>query len=330
MTSRVQCVGDLERLYKNNKLAACLFVGNRHEGSAQMIEVVAALADEFKQAHIEFCEVSSLATCRKDLDIHAIPQLWLFKDGQRHAVVRGVDAPKYFAATQEVFAENTSKGEDIETLLKAARVTLRNTLLEQVNEKLVTVVGNPQQNDVRSALEQLSALGLSSAHLMHTENDLEMAEAYVAFCGESNVKLPAVIVDGKPVPLAQFVENLKDSAKLEEIKSLCAKSTERLDARIKSLITKSKVMLFMKGTKASPFCKFSREMVRLLNEAEIDFDFFNIFEDQLVRERLKVIADWPTYPQLYINGDLIGGLDILKETIESAGGIQNLKSALNL
>jgi Grx4 family monothiol glutaredoxin len=99
-----------------------------------------------------------------------------------------------------------------------------------------------------------------------------------------------------------------------------------LEDRLKSLITSSPVMLFMKGTPETPKCGFSRTAVEILKENDINFGYFNILTDDEIRQGLKTYSDWPTYPQIYSNGTLIGGLDILKEMKESG----NLKEQLGL
>lgn len=90
---------------------------------------------------------------------------------------------------------------------------------------------------------------------------------------------------------------------------------EELNARLSKLINAAPVMLFMKGTPAAPACGFSRQMVALLREHQVRFGFFDILKDNSVRQGLKAFSDWPTYPQLYINGELQGGLDIIKESL---------------
>ncbi|CAN0062854.1 unnamed protein product [Sphacelaria rigidula] len=83
--------------------------------------------------------------------------------------------------------------------------------------------------------------------------------------------------------------------------------------RCKELIKSAKAMLFMKGSPDAPRCGFSRTTVSMLREEGIEFSSFDILEDQDVRQTLKELSNWPTYPQLYVNGELVGGLDILKE-----------------
>ena len=75
-------------------------------------------------------------------------------------------------------------------------------------------------------------------------------------------------------------------------------------------------MLMMKGTPDAPKCGFSRKIVETLREASISFASFNILEDEEVRQGLKKYSNWPTYPQLYVEGKLLGGLDVVKELQE--------------
>ena len=82
-------------------------------------------------------------------------------------------------------------------------------------------------------------------------------------------------------------------------------------------------MLFMKGIPSSPQCGFSRQIVEILDSFNVSYDAFNILEDEEVRQGLKEYSDWPTYPQLYVEGDLVGGLDIVQE-MEDSGDLKDL------
>lgn len=86
---------------------------------------------------------------------------------------------------------------------------------------------------------------------------------------------------------------------------------EDLNKRLTGLVSAAPVMLFMKGTPSAPQCGFSRQMVNILRERSVKYGFFNILADDDVRQGLKKFADWPTYPQLWVSGELVGGLDIV-------------------
>ncbi|KAI7206364.1 hypothetical protein KC365_g17200, partial [Hortaea werneckii] len=94
-------------------------------------------------------------------------------------------------------------------------------------------------------------------------------------------------------------------------------SKEELNARLAELVKAAPVMLFMKGTPSAPQCGFSRQTVSMLREKGVRYGFFNILADDEVRQGLKEFSDWPTFPQVYVGGELVGGLDILKEEFEN-------------
>ena len=81
--------------------------------------------------------------------------------------------------------------------------------------------------------------------------------------------------------------------------------------RIKDQLGSHSVVLYMKGSPDFPQCGFSSQVVQVLKACNTQFMYINIFEDQEVREALKEYSNWPTYPQLYIKGELVGGCDII-------------------
>jgi monothiol glutaredoxin len=87
--------------------------------------------------------------------------------------------------------------------------------------------------------------------------------------------------------------------------------------RIKTQLSSSPVMLYMKGTPDFPQCGFSAQAVGALRACKAKFETVNIFEDPEVREALKTYSNWPTFPQLYVNGELVGGCDITIEMYKS-------------
>jgi monothiol glutaredoxin len=95
--------------------------------------------------------------------------------------------------------------------------------------------------------------------------------------------------------------------------------------RIKSQLSTNPVLLYMKGTPDFPQCGFSATAVRALNAAGAKFEAVNIFEDPELRDALKQYSSWPTYPQLYVNGELVGGCDIIVEMYNN-GELQKILS----
>jgi monothiol glutaredoxin len=100
--------------------------------------------------------------------------------------------------------------------------------------------------------------------------------------------------------------------------------------RIKQQLSASPVVLYMKGTPDFPQCGFSAQTAGALKQLGAKFHAVNIFEDQELREALKKFSNWPTYPQLYVQGELVGGCDIalemyrngeLKDLLQEAGAL---------
>src|ERR1700726_2209801 len=87
--------------------------------------------------------------------------------------------------------------------------------------------------------------------------------------------------------------------------------------RIKAELGSSPGALFMKGTPGFPQCGFSGETVAALRAGGAEFSYVNIFEEPEIREALKRLSNWPTYPQLYVKGELVGGCDIALEMLKS-------------
>jgi monothiol glutaredoxin len=88
---------------------------------------------------------------------------------------------------------------------------------------------------------------------------------------------------------------------------------DQLKQRIEQTIAKDRVMLFMKGSPQMPQCGFSAAVVGVLKEIGAPFGSHNILADPELREGLKEYSSWPTYPQLYVDGKLVGGADIVRE-----------------
>ncbi|MEO9588212.1 MULTISPECIES: Grx4 family monothiol glutaredoxin [Marinobacter] len=100
-----------------------------------------------------------------------------------------------------------------------------------------------------------------------------------------------------------------------------------INETIKSQLEENAIILYMKGTPQAPQCGFSAKTVQALMACGERFAFVNILDNQELREGLKVYSSWPTYPQLYISGELVGGCDIILEMSESGELAEQVKAA---
>lgn len=94
---------------------------------------------------------------------------------------------------------------------------------------------------------------------------------------------------------------------------------------IAHLVANNRVVLFMKGNKTFPQCGFSAAVIEVLKRHAVPFETVNVLQDQAVREGIKQFSSWPTIPQLYINGEFIGGCDIVREMDASGELADKLK-----
>merc|ERR1719240_1725439 len=129
---------------------------------------------------------------------------------------------------------------------------------------------------------------------------------------------PQLYVQGELMGGIDIMKEMEADGSLKEALENASKQDAEvtLEDRLKAIINKERVMLFMKGDPEQPRCGFSRKMVELLKTQTITFGHFDILTDNEVREGLKTYSNWRTYPQLYSNGKLIGGLDIVQELVE--------------
>ena len=132
---------------------------------------------------------------------------------------------------------------------------------------------------------------------------------------------PQLYIDGD---LIGGLDIIKEMLEAGELRSMIPTKVT-LEDRLKILINKAPLMIFMKGDRTTPKCGFSRQLMEIMAVLDLEFETFDIFSDEDVRQGLKSYSNWPTYPQVYVNGELIGGLDIIKELKEAGELVSTLK-----
>lgn len=177
--------------------------------------------------------------------------------------------------------------EDLSDISETYDVTAVPYLVLQRNDQVLEAVSGSSAVKVRTAIET-HAKGVNGASA-----NTNGAPAFITGSGavEKPVAAAAPEVEAEVDPV---------------------KAKEELFKRLGDLVKAAPVMLFMKGTPSAPQCGFSRQLVALLRERSVKYGFFNILADDEVRQGLKEFADWPTYPQLWMDGELVGGLDIVR------------------
>ncbi len=104
--------------------------------------------------------------------------------------------------------------------------------------------------------------------------------------------------------------------------------TPELKARIDDLVQNNKIVVFMKGSKLMPQCGFSNNAVQLLNSLGAPYETVDVLADSDIRQGIKEYSNWPTIPQVYINGEFVGGSDVLIELYQQGDLQQMVEVAL--
>lgn len=152
---------------------------------------------------------------------------------------------------------------------------------------------------------------------MQGANAPELVSKVAKWAGSVPAAAPSVGMAKKGAPAAAPAAPSQDTAKV----SLAEAEKEKLH----ELVNSKKIMLFMKGSPEEPRCGFSRKVVNVLKEHGVEFGSFDILSDDTIRQGMKTYANWPTFPQLYVEGELLGGCDIILEMNEN-GELKKVRS----
>jgi len=143
------------------------------------------------------------------------------------------------------------------------------------------------------------------------------------------ISIPTVIFlrNGKIVeryngsdPMA-LLNALKTAAEKEHV------NPGSLEDRLKALLARHNFMIFIKGTPSAPRCGFTGTLLKSLAQFNIEYDYFDILSDDEIRQGLKAYSNWPTYPQIYVKGELLGGLDIFLD-MQKSGDLDEVLATL--
>ncbi|TPX51729.1 hypothetical protein SeLEV6574_g00147 [Synchytrium endobioticum] len=310
------------------------FYANWAQPAKDMNEVFDELAKKYPALSFVKVEAENYPDFSEEHEIASVPTFIVFKDGKTVDRIEGANAPlltttvdKYGKASANAtkYIPPTTNGSDQNASLPEAtlsREALNNRLQELVNSHpvMLFIKGTPQQ----------PRCGFSR-QIVEILNSLETPYGSFNIIADEQVRaglkdfskwptFPQLYVKGEFIGGLDVV---KEMVEANELQQLLPKG-EPLNVRLKKLINKAPFVLFMKGDPSTPRCGFSRQIVAILKEQQVGFETFDILQDDEVRQGLKEYSNWPTYPQLYHKGELLGGLDIVKEMIASG----DFKSAL--
>lgn len=337
---------------KNDKsLLLVLFYASWHEPSKDLVPVLASIAQVNAAAGLQCASIDAeqveAVSQRYSAYLDSVPSCLFIRSGQVVEHLEGADAPtlarratqqleKSLDARRAVASRETAEsasavpGPSASAAAGSPADALKSRLQRLVNAHPVMLFikgtpAAPRCGFTRKLLQLMSDLKVTfgSFDILSDDSVRSGLKEYSDW-----LTYPQVYISGEFVGGLDVVTELAASGELIKlIPAHCIEGgkphndgpesapVESVDARCDALLASHRVMLFMKGDRDAPQCGFSAKVVALLGEVapQLDYGTFDILTDQAVREHLKQKSNWPTYPQVYIDKELIGGLDVLND-----------------
>ncbi|XP_024387528.1 monothiol glutaredoxin-S17 isoform X1 [Physcomitrium patens] len=339
--------GDLDNaVKKQGSLVVVHFWASWCEPSKAMEPVFTQIAIETPNAQFFRVEAEEQSDISETYEVDAVPLFIWIKDGVVVDKMQGANAPELASKVAKWVKDTPAPFNEVKKEVPSAGVAVvgpavssqgetkanlaeaeKGRLHELVNSKKVMLFmkGSPEEPRCgfsRKVVNVLNDQGVEfgSFDILSDETVRQGMKTYANW-----PTFPQLYVEGELLGGCDIILEMNENGELKEVfaeKGLLPKET--LETRLKNVINQSATMLFMKGTPDAPRCGFSTKVVNALKEEGIEFGSFNILEDEEVRQGLKTYSNWPTYPQLYYKGELLGGCDIILE-MKASG---ELKSAL--
>lgn len=277
----------------------------------QMNQVIDELANEYKHTIFIKVEAEQLEDVSKHYEVECVPTFIILKEMKIMDKVEGADA-----------ANLTKKVKHYATSYVAPIVISQNEemSLEERLQKLISaspcmlfMKGSPETPKCGFSKQIIDILKEHSVKFDTFDilSDNEVRQGLKKLSDWPTY--PQLYANGELLGGLDIVKELSENAELKDM----LPCVEDLQTRLLKLVKKAPVMVFMKGEPKQPRCKFSRALMEIFNKISVTFESFDILEDDEVRQGLKGFSNWPTFPQIYVNGEFIGGLDIIKELDES-------------
>ncbi|KAI8374651.1 thioredoxin-like protein [Radiomyces spectabilis] len=303
----------IDAINKKDAVTVLNFWATWAQPCSQMNEVFKELAKKFPALQFLQIEAENFPDTSENFEVAAVPTFVIVKGDK---VMERIEGAKAAELTNAV-AKHAKGVLSFTTALDTAKpVKDLNTRLKQLINSapvMIFIKGTPQQPRCgfsRQLVEMLAKENVkySSFNILADEDVRQGLKAYSDW-----PTFPQLYINGELMGGLDIVKELIASGEFAEM----LPKEKDLSARLQDLTEKQPVMVFIKGTPQEPQCGFSKQMIALLNDRHIKYGYFNILSDDEVRQGLKTHVNWPTYPMLFYKGELLGGLDIVKEMIET-------------
>lgn len=300
----------------------------------QMNAVLAELAKDSKLVHVKFIKVEAeeLPDLSEKYEVEAVPTFVLLKNDKVVDRIQGANAPeltkKIRLHSERELALPPSTPGSVEEVAADPKLPLEDRLRALVKRDPVVLFMKGSPNEPRCGFSKQVIKILEEQNVIFGHFDIlkddEVRQGLKKFSNWPTY--PQLYVNGSLLGGLDVMKELIEEGEFQDqLPEEAKKKPEMsLNDRLKAIINKEPVMIFMKGAPKSPRCGFSKQLVAILQaEApDVAYGHFDILGDEDVRQGLKTFSNWPTYPQIYVKGELVGGLDILKE-LQEAGELKD-------
>eukprot|EP00357_Protocruzia_adherens_P012234 CAMPEP_0114993748 /NCGR_PEP_ID=MMETSP0216-20121206/12717_1 /TAXON_ID=223996 /ORGANISM="Protocruzia adherens, Strain Boccale" /LENGTH=445 /DNA_ID=CAMNT_0002357455 /DNA_START=62 /DNA_END=1399 /DNA_ORIENTATION=+ len=297
-----------------DKLVVLYFWVEWEEACNDLIPVVEQMAEMYPDAVFLIFDSEKVAGLAGEYEVDIVPSFVLLQD-IKHEKVEGADP----GALREKIEEKLG---EVQTTFDNRKSDMTDFLQRQFGSQSSVVaidgtVEKPKDENTQKFLRHLSLHGVKYGFL--DINNVKGVGKWVKYLYPGCKSFPQLFVNGQPVGSSESLATEESllTALPDDLKP------EDVVARIERLIKGSKVILFMKGTPTHPRCKYSRKINEIFSSINADFAYYDILTDLQLREKLKKYSNWPTYPQLYIDGELIGGIEIVEE-MKNSGELEKV------
>jgi len=320
MAAEIKSESDYTQAISAPVMAVVHFLADWAPECGTIKAVLEELGKDQSLAEVKFYQLQAenLPEISMKHEIVAVPTVLLFRQSKAIDRVDGVNAVeltkkvKAHAATKLPLGTIPAPKEDLETKLKR---------LINANKCMLFMKGHPDEPKCGFSRQTVAILnGLDAQYgTFDILTDDEVRQGLKTFSNWPT--FPQLYIDGDLIGGLDIIKEMIEAGELQSMIPIKVK----LEDRLKKLVSKAPVMVFMKGDPETPKCGFSRTLMEIFKETKVEFETFDILTDEEVRQGLKKFSNWPTYPQVYVKGDLIGGLDIIKEIKESGDLVPTLK-----
>jgi len=320
--------GQIDALGAGNHVAVLNFWADWSKPCEQTNEIFRKLAQKYTSISFGQVEAEKVPDVTEKYAVLSVPYFVFLRGGAVIDQLEGVNIPSLNEKVVKYAKESTATTPAAApSAVPSGKSQLHARLEKLVNfaPVMVFMKGTPDVPQCGFSLKLVALLKQENVQFssFNILSDEEVRSGLKEFSNWPT--FPQLYIDGKLVGGLDIVKELIEQGEFKSLVPEKAK-VQSLNDRLASIINSHPIMIFMKGSPEAPKCGFSSKLVNILNQEGLKFGSFDILSDEEVRQGLKTYSNWPTYPQLYAKGKLVGGLDIVKELQEQG----ELKDAVSV